>query len=561
MMENRSGDPYLSEGIIAYIGNKRRLLRLIGDALRKAAGGPLEGLRFADPFSGSGIVSRYARRLGMRVTANDWEPYARVLAKAWLEPVPADIVRLFGDSDALEAAVEKLNHLPSPAENEEYLARYYAPSSSDPLKADYRTERLFYTRENALKLDAARNWIELAAASGQAESDEDLRRSLLLAPVIYAAATHVNTSGVFKAFHKGFGGHGKDALSRIMRPIEFKAPRVIEAPPGKVYCRDAADLVSEGLVSDADIVYLDPPYNQHQYGSNYHLLNTLVKWDHLPEPLELGADGTLKRKAGIRRDWSVTRSDYCIRRTAETALAALLDGLQAPLLLVSYSTDGIIPFDKLRSLCEDYGRLKLEANPYPTYRGGRQSVGRKDRNIEFVLIVEKGRRTKKRNRLDVDRILLERKIQLQSSGFFHPRRLASLGRFEDSFWSLDLPGGIFNVEMRHFVRIVSLPNLEELSCDDLRVFSDFLDEAICTSRSEELDVLKEVWLRNPNDCRDIVKEIPRILKKMAHKKYRDEFENQIRSLRDSGSRFPECFSFITEQIDKIEELAAKRFVG
>lgn len=560
-MGNRSGDPYLSEGIIAYIGNKRRLLPLIGDALNKAAGGPLDGLRFADPFCGSGIVSRFARRLGMKVTANDWEPYARVLAKAWLEPVPADIVRIFGGSGGLEEAVDKLNHLPPPAEEEEYLARYYAPSSPDPSKADYRTERLFYTRWNALKLDAARNWIDIALAKSLPDSDDDLRRCLLLAPIIYAAATYVNTSGVFKAFHKGFGGHGKDALSRIMRPIDFIAPTVIDAPPGKVYSRDTAELVSEGLLSDADIVYLDPPYNQHQYGSNYHLLNTLVKWDRVPEPLDLGPDGRLVRKAGIRRDWAKTRSEYCSRRTACNAFSELLDGLKAPLLLVSYSTDGIIPFDKLRSLCEDYGRLRLEANPYPTYRGGRQSVRRKDRNLEFVLIVEKGRSTGSRNRRDVDRILLERRIQLKASGVFRPESLASTGRFKGNSWYPDLPEGSFAVEMRHSVQIVSFPKLGELTDADLHVLSGYLDEAICRTRSEELEVLEETWIRNPEDCREVIKEIPRILRKMAHRKYQEEFERHLTSLRGSGQRYPECYSLISGEIDKIEELAARRFAG
>ena len=560
-MGNHNIDPYLSEGIIAYIGNKRRLLPLIGGAMGKAAGGDLRGLRFADPFSGSGVVSRYARTLGMRVTANDWEPYARVLAKAWLEPVPEDIDRLFGGPKGLEAAVEELNCLPPPARAGQYLARYYAPASPNPDKADYRTERLFYTRENALKLDAARNHMESLSVPGETESDADLRRCLLLAPILYAAATYVNTSGVFKACHKGFGGHGRDALSRIMRPIEFRAPAVVEAPPARVYCRDAADLVSDGLLADADVVYLDPPYNQHQYGSNYHLLNTLVKWDHIPEPLDIGPDGRLTRKAGIRRDWLDTRSDYCNRSRAQAAFSDLLDGLDAPLLLVSYSTDGIIPFDMLRALCEDYGRLRLEADPYPTYRGGRQSIVRKDRNLEFVLIIEKGRRTRPSDRRAVDRLLLERKVQLQSGGVFRPGRLASAGRLEGSFWYPELPGGIVAVAMKHSVRIAELPDVEDLVDEDLRTLSEYLGRAQCRTRDEELEVLEEAWLRNPGNSCDVLKDIPRILKKMAHKKYRSEFEHRVESLRESGRRCPESFSRISEEIDRIEELAAVRFAG
>lgn len=123
-MEKTENNPYLVQGIIAYIGNKRLLLPLIGDALRQAAGPNLTGLRFTDLFSGNGIVSRCARTLGMRVTANDWEPYVRVLARAWLEPVPGDITRLFGSPDGLAKAVGFMNSLLYPEEDDQYLARY-----------------------------------------------------------------------------------------------------------------------------------------------------------------------------------------------------------------------------------------------------------------------------------------------------------------------------------------------------------------------------------------------------------------------------------------------------
>ena len=80
-------------------------MSLIGNALNLVAGDNLEGLHFADLFSGSGIVSRFARFQGMRVSSNDWEPYAQVLSRAWLEPLPSDIVRLFGSRDGLDQAL------------------------------------------------------------------------------------------------------------------------------------------------------------------------------------------------------------------------------------------------------------------------------------------------------------------------------------------------------------------------------------------------------------------------------------------------------------------------
>lgn len=569
--------PYLSEGIIAYIGNKRRLLGLIGDAVARAAGRQpagrpgspllssdlnrnLEGLNFVDLFAGSGVVSRYARFQGMQVTANDWEPYARVLARAWLEPRPEDISRLFGGPDGLKETISTLNSLDVPEEDETYLARFYAPASDNPDEADYRRERLFYTRSNALKLDAARNYLEKEQAPQGLDADQaDLRLSLLLAPQIYAAATNVNTSGVFKAFHRGFGGHGKDALGRITAPVNFKAPIVIDAPRGRTFSLDAGELASSGAIDNADIVYLDPPYNQHQYGSNYHLLNTLVRWDRIPEPLNLGADGRLLRKAGIRRDWTETRSPYCSRKTAESEFAALLDNLKAPLLLLSYSTDGIIPFDSLRRICEDYGRLTLMANPYVTYRGGRQSVNRRDRNLEFVLIVEKGRKTVPADRNRLDSVLIERRLQLAMNDFYRPEILRSSGKVRGEFWEPGLPGGDISISTMHLVRLSASPDMEKLSAVDARELMRLLEEARCRSRDEELEVIEDVWADNPGNCRDLIRQVPRILRKMAHQKYRKEYEQHLKTLKELGRRHSGDFSLISVALEKVEEVARRRF--
>ncbi len=566
-MEKAESRPYLSEGIIAYIGNKRRLLPLIGDALRQAAGGSLKGLNFADLFSGSGVVSRYGRTLGMRVIANDWEPYARVLSEAWLEPVPEDIIRIFGSPDGLNAAVEALNHLPAPEGEDEYLARYYAPSSMNPDEADYRTERLFYTRENAMRLDAARNFLERDAFRVSAEvspgtlwaaADSRLRRSLLLSPIIYAAATRVNTSGVFKAFHKGFGGHGKDALKRIINPIDFKAPLVIDAPAGRVFSEDAVLLAARGAVSDSDIVYLDPPYNQHQYGSNYHLLNTLVRWDKIPEPLDLGKDGRLLRKAGIRRDWKETKSPWCSRSTAEGAFNDLVDALDAPLLLLSYSTDGIIPFENLRKRCEAYGRVRLAANPYVTYRGGRQSKGRQDRNLEFVLIVEKGKTTRSRDKNEVEGVLQNRRLQLLSTDLFRPDCLRLHGKVDHYSWEPELPSARIRIPTRYLVKILGAPDTAAMSDEDIRALIQLLERCRCENRDEELKVLRDTWIQHPGECADLIKIIPRILKKMAHRKYRTEFERNLEDFREIGRDNPGDFALIAPELERIENQARLR---
>ena len=570
--------PYLQEGIIAYIGNKRRLLHLIGDAVALAAGRPLPvssspdhprvtgqdavpdlgGLRFADLFAGSGIVSRYARFRGMEVLSNDWEPYAEILSRAWLEPRPSDIIRLFGRPDGLQKAVEDLNRLPEPREEEWYLARYFAPASRNSDEADYRKERLFYTRSNALKLDAARNRLETMNQPVEEASDRRLRHSLLLAPLLYAAATNVNTSGVFKAYHHGFGGHGRDALSRITGEIRFRAPVVVDRPPGTVFSQDAEELAASGRLKGTDVVYLDPPYNQHQYGSNYHLLNTLVHWDRIPEPLDLGPDGRLLRKAGIRPDWVNTRSPYCSRRAAEDAFSRLLDNLDAPLLLISYSTDGIIPFQRLREICENYGRLTLTANPYVTYRGGRQSRSRQDANLEFVLIVEKGRRTTAEDRRKIEEVLIRRRLQLAFRNLFRPEVLKKYGDAEAGRWQVKLGGRKIMLPSRHLCRLKPGDSLDDLSFAEAKELNRILDSACCRSREEELEVICRVWESCPGECRDLIRESPRILRKLAYRKYEKAFNTGLNALKRLGSSHPDDWLLIADAVARVEDQARRR---
>ena len=320
---------YETSQLMPYLGNKRALvprLRTVFRSLMEGISRPV----FLDPFAGSGSVARLARTLGMRVKANDWEPYAYTLNRAWLVLSKPELPELWAGQGGLSSVLDSLNahhpkrgdRAPDP-EAEPYMALWYAPR--DTARADWRTERLFFTRENAVFLDRVRERVEREYPSDPNEdprSPASRRRDLLLALILLEAAVHANTSGVFKAFHKGFGGHGRDALPRILGAMELEHPILPEAESAEVFCEDAAVFVRRWT---ADLAYLDPPYNQHQYGSNYHILNTILRWDREPVPLDVGSDGRLLQKAGISRTWKATWSPFCGRLTARAALAGLID--------------------------------------------------------------------------------------------------------------------------------------------------------------------------------------------------------------------------------------------
>ncbi len=566
--------PYLKKQLIAYIGNKRSLQPLLyqvfsrisncGHGAGRSAGpAPV----FLDPFAGSGSVARLARYLCFRVLANDWEYYAYVLNYAHLCIGSSEARGLFKSRGGPERMLAELNTLPPLAEADRYISRYYAPASTDG--ADYRTERLFYTRENALIIDAIRSRIEELYSRTEGSKE----KLLLLASLLYQSATHTNTSGVFKACHKGFGGHGRDALGRILSPIRLQMPVLIDAPEeAEVGCQDALRFVRS---RPADLCYLDPPYNQHQYGSNYHLLNTIALWDKPVVDNELRSDGRLKRKAGIRKDWVRTRSAYCYRRSAGRAFRELLEAIDARHIVLSYNTEGIIPFGELVELLASQGRVELFGNEYVKYRGGKQSIARQVHNLEFVLLLDRKRSTSVMDRDRLGRAVLANRLAVLMKRSFCPEKIRR--RFALDSGKLDslpirLDGRIIHLPMPHLYRFP--PEAAEMidaalgtgGSADLRTLLKDLSVCECADRQEEIHVLLKIIEASPrrgegSDRDALQKRILWLLRKFAHRKYRDRFERAVAELRDFAEDDPEGYAPLLRGLGEVTVLARARFDG
>ena len=375
----RDTNDFVFQQLIPYIGNKRKLLWLIGDAL---AHWEDRGLRtFVDVFSGSSVVSRYAKKLGLQVVSNDWEPYAEVLATA---TIACNQEPEFASLGGYARAIDELNALPPRVG---WVTEHLCPREDADF--DTRVDRLFFMRKNGMRIDAIRERIRQWQESGHVSKRE---AACLLAPLLYQTCYRSNTSGVFKGFHEGWGGRSGTATHRIcgdlvLRPLVFHD----NERENRVHAVDAARLASHvsshlpGGVDDT-VYYLDPPYNQHPYGSNYHVLNTVTLWD--APPLSKRISG--RNKAAIRTDWRTKRrSAYTYRKLAAEAFEALLDAIPSPHVLISYSTDGMIPLERLVEACARRGSLEVVRTPYKRYRVSPTRPSPRARNVEFVLILDK----------------------------------------------------------------------------------------------------------------------------------------------------------------------------
>jgi len=368
-------DPaYLSKQLLTYLGNKRALLAPIGAAVEKVKRRlGRQKLRVLDAFSGSGVVSRYLKAHATLLISNDLEEYAAVTARCYLSN------RSEVDGRALKAAVTELNRTVAAGGIEPgFIAEDYAARNEGNIRP---ADRLFYTRANAARIDAYRRGIESA---------DPALRDLLLGPLLSEASIHANTAGVFKGFYKDrnsgagrFGGTGGDALSRIMSPIELPVPvlsrfecdyRVVQGDATAV-ARDARDL---------DLAYFDPPYNQHPYGSNYFMLNLIVRYER---------PARVSPVSGIPVDWR--RSDYNVRSRALARFEELLGATDARFLLVSFNNEGFIPPGDMRACLGKLGTVEIVETRYNAFRGSRNLHGRDLHVTEQLFLVERGRRERR----------------------------------------------------------------------------------------------------------------------------------------------------------------------
>ncbi|MGC9311253.1 MAG: DNA adenine methylase [Sediminispirochaetaceae bacterium] len=581
---------YLTRQLIAYIGNKRRILGFLYRIFR-GLGERHRLTCFADPFAGSGAVARLARQMGMEVYANDWEEYSRVINSAYLTTRPGDLNLIYQDRGGLQKVLDTLNALQGPPKRP-YISSHYAPR--DTAAADYRTERLFYTRENALFIDRVREkieeWYPEDAAGRSSENRCSRARDILLSLLLYEAATHVNTSGVFKAYHKGFGGHGRDALSRIMAPMHLEHP--VLHPSGAAAVVEKTDAAAFLTGRSADLCYLDPPYTIHQYGSNYHILNTIALWDYLPVDNRLGPDGRLMRKGGIREDWTDTRSDFCYARTAPGALEEVMQAADARYVVLSYNSEGVITVEELLDILSGFGRIEINSLEYITFRGGRQSIQRRTHNTEFQIVVErtgawgKAKTIRSENadahdsadtvKENVKPILLAFRIQSLLRGAFVPQRLKARFPVEedegcsresgDSRIRLTASRGSMTLRTEQYYRFLDAPSISELKeipLSELRTICRWLEESACADRQEELQVLLDI-LHECSDARtrDLYqRRILHVLKKFTHRKYLRQWTEEMERLEHHVMQRDGDLNILRKGLADLRVLARRRLEG
>jgi adenine-specific DNA-methyltransferase len=333
--------------MIKYIGSKRRLVPVLGELA-----GTVRARTALDLFTGTTRVAQELKRRGVHVTAVDSARYAAMFARCYVEIDAAQI-----DPKALAAALRDLARRPGV---DGYVTETFCVRSR------------FFQPFNGRRIDAVRNAIE-------ADYADSPLYPVLLTSLIEAADRVDSTTGVQMAYVKKWA-------PRSFRPLELRAPELLEGP-GRAVQGDACDLA--GAVGSFDFAYLDPPYNQHRYFTNYHIWETLVAWD---APVHYG----VACKRVDARD-PETRSPFNERARMPGALAGVIRDVDAVVVAVSYNDESWVTIDELEAMLAARGgavcTLAFDSRRYVGAQIGihnpqGEKVGQVShlRNVEYVVL-------------------------------------------------------------------------------------------------------------------------------------------------------------------------------
>jgi adenine-specific DNA-methyltransferase len=365
--KNIEKNEYLTQQLITYIGNKRTLLGFIGEGIKKVQKKLHKNkLRMFDVFSGSGIVARYFKQFSDLLIVNDLEKYSTIINECYLSN-ESDL-NIFSLRKHYFEIIEEIDKNLKKG----IIYELYAPKNDENIKPN---ERVFYTSRNAMYIDTARQIIEKVPQKEQ---------KYFLAPLLSEASIHANTSGVFKGFYKNketgigqFGGQNKDALFRIKGNIKLPFPIFSNFNCETIISNGDSNKIIKDL-PEVDIAYLDPPYNQHPYGSNYFMLNLILE-NKYPE--------SVSNVSGIPDNWN--RSDYNKSQKALQSLTELVEGIKAKYVLISFNSEGFITIEHMKEMLKKLGELQVLETKYNTFKGSRNLNSREIHVKEYLYLLEK----------------------------------------------------------------------------------------------------------------------------------------------------------------------------
>jgi adenine-specific DNA-methyltransferase len=349
-----------------FIGNKENLLSSIYYALEQRN---IRGSSFFDFFSGTTNVARFFKRKGYKIFSSDLLYFSYCMQYAYIKnntfPQFKKVLNKIGIRQnnliysPLELVVDFLNEV-EPISG--FIYNNYSVGGTICLEKP----RMYFSDDNALRIDAVRMQIEKWRARSLLLEEEYF---ILLTCLIESVSYYSNVSGVYASFQKKWDPR---ALKRfLLRPVEL----VFNREDNEIFNVDSMKLIPE---IETDILYLDPPYNERQYAPNYHILETIAKYDN---PVIKGISGM--------RDYKDQKSLFCNQNTALKLLNDIAKNGKYKYLVLSYNFEGIIPSGRIVEVLGEYGVVELVEFNYVRFKSNNNGESKTKKYVQEQLYILK----------------------------------------------------------------------------------------------------------------------------------------------------------------------------
>lgn len=327
---------------INYIGSKYSLLEFIHEKINLSVPN-LSDKIFCDIFAGTNIVGIYFKDKVEQIISNDIEYYSYVIGKKYLN----------NNINNCNDKITELNFLEGLNSN---IFHYYSENGSH--------NRKYFSEHNGKKIDAIRQKIE----EWKSSISEDCYYYLLTS-LIEAADKIANTTSVYGAYLKEIK---KSAQKPIL--LNNNEVNIVKNQTNICYNEDSNELIKR---IKGDILYIDPPYNHRQYGSNYHILNAIAKYDFSIEP------------RGISGLMNYNKSDFCSKSKVKDTFNDLISNANFKHIFVSYSNEGILKSDEIINILSNYGEVIRYEKEYKTYKADSNRKNKSSSLLEYLFYLKK----------------------------------------------------------------------------------------------------------------------------------------------------------------------------
>jgi len=339
-----------------YIGSKLSLLEFLEESINKVVDKNCD--TFCDLFAGTGIVGRHFKKRGYKIIANDIQYYSYVLNRHYIgnheELKFSKLVKEVPELKNIELEEKKnfvCHYLSNIRSVKGFIYNNYCVGGTK----NKNEKRQYFSDENGMKCDAIRQKIEEWKTRDLVSDDEYY---FLITSLLESTDKYANTASVYGAFLKKLKRAAQNSL--ILKPAQL----IINDREHEVFNEDI-NKISEKI--QGDILYLDPPYNHRQYATNYHLLETIAKYDN-PK---------IHGKTGLR-DYQNEKSLYCSRSQVKKAFKDLILKAKAKYIFLSYNNEGLMTLADIKEIMslrgkynhftKDYSRFKADKTENRDYK-------------------------------------------------------------------------------------------------------------------------------------------------------------------------------------------------